>query len=208
MSEAPPIARDPIDQAPIEWGPIDRDDAIFTEVAELDLELFRHVQARALATEDPEVLNGLVRSCQRLTRSIRQTLAFKARLKRERAQDEAARPTPCRPSVSYDPDRAERRAKEVRAAVKRVIYAEHEAEALECEEGCERDYYRGLLEERLEKWVEEDGFGLEPLDAHVAEVCRLLKLSRAPAARWRNLPDPPWADDPVPCDGDDDEDTS
>ena len=208
MSDASPMPRDLTERSPDEWVPGDRADEIFAEVAELDLALFRHVQARALATEDPDVLNGLVRSCQRLTRSIRQTLAFKARLKRERAQDEATRPTPRTPQVPYDPDRAERRAVEVRAAVKRVIYAEHEAEALEREEGCMRDYCRGLLEERLEKWIEEDGFGLEPLDAHVAEACHQLGLSRAPAARWRNLPDPPWANDPVPWDDDDDADTS
>jgi hypothetical protein len=57
-----------------------------TELAALDLAMARRFAERAQAAEDPEVANRLARSYQRAARSYRQTLALKARLKREIAQ--------------------------------------------------------------------------------------------------------------------------
>ncbi|MET0271438.1 MAG: hypothetical protein ABW360_00460, partial [Phenylobacterium sp.] len=62
---------------------IDRDEAMLAELAELDLALARKVQACAMAAEDPETVGALARSYQRVARSLRQTLALKAKLKRD-----------------------------------------------------------------------------------------------------------------------------
>lgn len=68
---------------------IDDVDALLSEVLAADMALLRHVNAQALAATEPDVLNGYVRSQQRLARSVRTTLTTRARLGRER--DEAAR---------------------------------------------------------------------------------------------------------------------
>lgn len=65
--------------------PIDDEEACYAELAGLDMALARHVNAQALATTDPDTPNGLVRSAQRLARSVRQTLAMKAKLVADRA---------------------------------------------------------------------------------------------------------------------------
>ena len=64
-------------------------DALLDEVAALDMALLRHVNAVALATTDPDTLNGLVRSQQRLARSVRTTLTTKARLAAKRNESGA-----------------------------------------------------------------------------------------------------------------------
>ena len=58
-------------------------DAALAELAGMDLPLVRHVHAQALATTDPEQINGLGRTYQRIARSLRQTLALQAKLARE-----------------------------------------------------------------------------------------------------------------------------
>jgi len=47
-----------------------------------------------------------------------------------------------------------------------------------------------MLDERLARLARDHRCGLEPLDDHVAAVCRGLGLDAALAARWRELPDP------------------
>ena len=62
------------------------------ERARLDLSLVRHVHAQSLATTDPDQINGLGRTYQRIARSLRQTLALQAKLAREaQATRDAAR---------------------------------------------------------------------------------------------------------------------
>ena len=65
-------------------------DEALAELAGLDLSLARHVHAQALATTDPDQINGLGRTYQRIARSLRQTLALKAKLARD-ARDHAPR---------------------------------------------------------------------------------------------------------------------
>ncbi|WP_293679367.1 hypothetical protein [uncultured Phenylobacterium sp.] len=79
-------------------APIDPDEAILAELAAQDMALARHVNAQALATTDPETLNGLVRSAQRLARSIRQSIAAKVRLTGERGRAGAHAARCVRPS--------------------------------------------------------------------------------------------------------------
>jgi hypothetical protein len=76
---------------------VSREEQMLGELAELDLELAKHVQAKALASDDPDEINGLGRTYQRIARSCRQTLALKAKLAREREVAEAARPPTSEP---------------------------------------------------------------------------------------------------------------
>ena len=185
MSEAPPTDSDDIDRA----------DEIFAEVAELDLALLKHVHALALATTDPEVLNGLVRSCQRLSRSVRQTLAIKAKLQRDRAQDEARA---CdedepdddeqneSPAAARDRARREIRLTDLQAAGARML-----AKALPKERHTE-------AAERLDAYLDlvdlADDFGRRPLAHDLADLAEHFELPADLVARWETLPEAPWLD--------------
>src|SRR3982750_477928 len=59
------------------------------ELAQHDLALARDFARRAQAAEDADEANRLARSYQRAARSYRQTLALKARLRRDLAQADA-----------------------------------------------------------------------------------------------------------------------
>jgi hypothetical protein len=92
MSEAPPD----IDE-------LDAIDAALREVVERDMALLRHVNDEALKTTDPDILNGYVRSQQRLARSVRQTLAARLRLRKERqAPKPRTSPEPAEPEWDID----------------------------------------------------------------------------------------------------------
>jgi hypothetical protein len=129
-----------------------------------------------MAAEDPATVGELARSYQRIARSLRQTLALKARLTRERERESRANPPP------WDPMRAARRQAELREAVRRLIWAERETE--------DEDYLFDLLEDRLAEHGRLAGFGLQALDDHIAALCVDFGLPLARAACWRDLPDP------------------
>ena len=80
MSEAPP--------------PIPDDDAALAELVAKDLDAVRHVHAQLMAATQTDEINSLGRTYQRVSRSLRQTLALKAKLKRDAAQDRAFAPAP------------------------------------------------------------------------------------------------------------------
>jgi len=167
-----------------------------SELAALDLAMARHFAGRAQAAESPDEANDLGRSYQRAARSYRQTLALKQRLAREIARMDREAPEPARPEEPHIPRdcrRIEARADEVRTALRRIIWAEHEpAEPLEDEEDDEAGYHFDVLDRYLDKRSDRDnGFGLQPLDDDVIAVTRALRHCEAFAARWRDLPDPP-----------------
>ena len=170
-----------------------------SELAALDLAMARDFAARAQGAEDPDTANALARSYQRTARSYRQTLALKAKLRIDTL--EADRETPRRfqpthhappPLTPEDEARIDARADELRDAVERVIWAEHEpAEGADFDpEDDDLGYHLDLLEERLRQHVSDPGFGRQPLDEHVAAMCASLGLDPALARRWRDLPEP------------------
>ncbi|WP_068877307.1 hypothetical protein [Phenylobacterium sp. CCH9-H3] len=61
-----------------------REEAMLGQLAELDLAAAEKVHARLMAAEDADEIDRFGRTYHRLTRSLRQTLALKARLARER----------------------------------------------------------------------------------------------------------------------------
>jgi hypothetical protein len=159
---------------------VDPAEAMLAELAGLDLSLARHVHACAMTTEDPSEVADLARAYQRIARSLRQSLALHARLKRDRERGE--RETPPTPTPACDPARVAERKAQLRTAARRAVWAEYESEpdeALEC--------FR-LIERRLDLDEVSDH---DPLDDHVVRVCRSLGLPEAIARAWRDLPDPP-----------------
>ena len=151
----------------------------------MDLSLARHVHAQALATTDPDQINGLGRTYQRIARSLRQTLALKAKL--ARVEPDACERTPRRhsgPRETPAPDQAY----EVADAVTKVIWTEHEHEPLERETVLED------LTDRLIDMVRAKAFdGQDDTDVLVIRLCERLSLSPEAAARWKKLPEPPEA---------------
>lgn len=167
------------------------------ELAQHDLAMARHFAGRAQAAEDPDEANRLARSYQRAARSYRQTLALKARLKRDLAQTEAEKPRP-RPGGQA----VARRIGELRAALTRLAWDEaerteaeqDETEAAEAEPDLETFAWR---REDIEILVAQEcanaAFCDEPLDDHVARVGLGMGFEPAALAAWRELADPPDA---------------
>ncbi|HET6969787.1 MAG TPA: hypothetical protein VFH92_01570 [Phenylobacterium sp.] len=164
----------------------DPGERMLARLAELDLAAAEHVHARLLAAEDAGEVADLGRSYQRLARSLRQTLALKARLKRERAASagDAPRPKPSAAAVA-------RRLGELRGAMHRIAWREAE-EDLEAYDWIGEELEYGIAQE-----LREDSFGDEPLDDQVARL--VLKFDYLPelAAAWRDLPDPPREPEPI-----------
>jgi hypothetical protein len=178
---------------------VDRDQQMLGELAELDLALARHVQARALATEDPAQVAELSRAYQRISRCVRQTLALKAKLKRDAEQHarwlEARDVQPPAPAPVPDPapaERARRRA-ELEDAVGRVIWAEREYDKADWEDRRERRFRH--LDELLDQRIQAGPLTRETLDADVRALSADLGLSRVNAGNWRRLPEPDFDDD-------------
>ena len=150
------------------------DEEMLARLAACDLSAAERVHARLMAAEAASEVAELGRTYQRIARSLRQTLALKARLKREQAQ--AAKDTPSTPPGGLA---VARRVREVRDAVLRVIWDEAE--------GQEAQDYEDALEGRLAVECLGDGFCRETLDDHVARICLSLDLSPEGAEGWRAL---------------------
>jgi len=148
------------DAAPI----ADRDQVILAELAELGLELAYSLQRRAQAAED-EAMAGLARAFHVVGRSVRQSLALKAKLAADRARQ---RREACEAARAETVRRVARRAEQVRAAVTSLIWTE--AERPDAEE----------LEQDLEALIEvdsvSDDFLAAPLPEHVARIAGDLGL--------------------------------
>ncbi len=160
------------------------DEEMLARLAARDLAAAEHVHAKLMAAEEASEIAELGRTYQRFARSLRQTLALKARFRRE--QDQAARETAA-PQEAKPPTSgvaAARRVGEVRAAVLRVVWDEAEDEDA-------REDYEEELDALLQAASERTDFCAEPLDDHVARTCLRLGLSPHGAQHWRNLPDPP-----------------
>ncbi|WP_293676576.1 hypothetical protein [uncultured Phenylobacterium sp.] len=168
------------------------------ELARHDLALARSFAARAQAAEDGEEASRLARSYQRAARSYRQTLALKARLKRDlaaaaRVQAQTPRPKPGGAAIA-------RRIGELRTALLRLAWDEAERpedDAPETEAPDAQDvaqafgWHRQDVEGVITEACLQDSFCDDPLDDHVARLALDIGFPPDAIARWRNLPDPP-----------------
>lgn len=179
-------------------GP-DRTTQMLDRLAEMDLAAAEHVHAQLLATTEPKAMAELARSYQRLSRCLRQSLALKAKLKREAAQDAAkSAQRRAEPRLIGDPDdelahewRIEQRFQVIQSGVGAVITAF-------C---AERPDWLTELYDRFDKVL--DGVMLDRFflhraeDEQVREICAKLQLPADLAARWRDLPSPAATPDPA-----------
>ncbi len=181
--------------------PPDRDAEMLAELAEMDLSAARHVHAQLIAATVPADVADLSRAYQGASRSLRQTLAQKAKVVRD-AADLAAR-TMRKTSPDWatgrgvlvrDMDVGDRLS-EIQSAVDRVVHAEHP------DDEEEREALGEFLDIGFDDWMLEPDFTTVDLDAQVLRACRSVGLSKDLATRWRDLPEPmlSWAvDDPGP----------
>jgi len=194
----------------------ERRQQMLARLAELDLVAAESAHAsylEAIGTPE-EAEKG--RTYQRMGRSLRQSLALHERFERNASREAreeaqaARRDAILNPPIEHedprrpfprDIDAANRRAGDLRTAVRRVIWSEgFEKSELESEQQLEGELYR-----RLEDWLIdercEDAFVTRDLDEHVADICAEMDLDPENTARWRDLPDPDvevvksWLDD-------------
>jgi hypothetical protein len=158
----------------------ERDEEMLARLAEFDLAAAERVHGRLMAAEEAGEIAELGRTYQRIARSLRQTLALKAKLKRDReaaAREPAAKARPGGVAVA-------RRLRELRQALARIVWDEAE----------DADHATDLEEEAQDLVTREmlgEAFCAEPLDDHVARLCLELGLSPQAAETWRDFPDPP-----------------
>jgi hypothetical protein len=173
-----------------------------TELAQHDLALARDFARRAQAATDTDEANTLARSYQRAARSYRQTLALKARLRREVAaagQDAAARTEAAR--APREGAAVGHRIADLREALLRLVWDEAEGPEDEPAEGDGAGFDVEAFTSRCEavegavksgRWARD--FTEEPLDDQVTRLALGLGFTPEAAAGWRELADPPdWA---------------
>src|SRR4051812_47392993 len=102
-------------------APISRDEEMLARVAELDLAAAEKVHARLMAAEVASDIAELGRTYQRMTRSLRQTLALKAKLALSRS-DHAVRAglAQRRHDATFDTPAHHARVRDLQEAVERV----------------------------------------------------------------------------------------
>lgn len=173
----------------------DRDAEMLARAAEMDLALAERLHARAMAAEDNADLTELTRAYQRAMRSMRQSLALKARLAEIRARAELARVRAAQAGAEASEAAAARRRKpdyaalrrrrsELSDALGRVIRAFTERE----DEAEERDGLHWFLEQRILALDATDDFAGETLDDQVAGFCEEFGIPADLYRGWRDLP--------------------
>ena len=191
---------------------ITEEDALgLAELAQHDLALARDFARRAQAAEDGDEASRLARSYQRAARSYRQTLALKARLKRDLAvaaamdaRTHAAIPKP-RPGGAA----IARRIGDLRTALLRLAWdeterPEDENDAARFAEAAETFAWRRLdIEEVVTEACLKPDFSDAALNDDVAQLALRLGFTPQAIARWPDLPDPPPAALAVDVDEDD-----
>ena len=159
----------------------ERDEEMLARLAEFDLAAAERVHGRLMAAEEAGEIAELGRTYQRIARSLRQTPALKAKLKRDR---ETASREPAPPAARPGGVAVARRIRDLRQALARIVWDEAEGadHATDLEEEAHDLVTREMLGE---------AFCAEPLDDHVARLCLELGLSPQAAETWRDFPDPP-----------------
>lgn len=167
----------------------DRAQQMLARLAELDMAAVERAHERYMAAQDGPEAAEAGRTYQRMSRSLRQTLALSAKLKREREAD--LRTAVGAPSPKIGGHAVARRIDDLRAAAHRLAWNEAEGEE-ELYDWRAEDIETVITQEMLKA-----GFGAEPLDDHVARVALTLGFDPGAIVRWSELPDPPRLPGPV-----------
>jgi len=149
------------------------DEAMLARLAACDLAAAERVHAKLMEAEEAAELADLGRTYQRLARSLRQTLALKARLAREReaadAKKRPPKPEPLEPHAGLTILTAQARA-HVEAAHDSVVpYVERERP--DYDDLDEAEVYEILIE-----LAQDREFLDTPIEALVAKVLKIMEL--------------------------------
>jgi hypothetical protein len=153
---------------------LDRDEAMLAELGEMDLSLARKLHGAAMAAEDPADIATLARAYQKAARSLRQSVALKAKLKRDLAND--ARDETNRRDRERSRQVHHRRSR-LNAAVTRLIWNEAE---LDCE-----------LDDLLDVEALGEDFLTEALELQIIRLCKALEIAPPQAEPAEAPSDPP-----------------
>ena len=183
------------------------DDAVLREIAAMDLALARRLYGQAMAEPDAEKAADITRAYNRVTRSLRQSIALRARLAQGwenhhvyhgRRADVApatpfrtrAEPAPTRPAASILVARAEaeRRRNILQQAIQRIVWNERETERLDRPQAAR---LRDRIADEVLGGPADPAFAGSPVERLVAAVCRRYGLRYNPD--WETLPQPPDA---------------
>ncbi len=180
------------------------EDAVLREVAAMDLALARRFYGEAMAEPDPETAAHLTRAYNRVTRSLRQCLALRAKLAQDwethafhhgrREEAEPARPArPARPAQPASepeipeltrpaPHPTDLRRTRLRHALTAIIWNERETEQFDYRHAC---VLRNRLDDELDAACGNPDFAADPLEAHVAAICQ--RYGIRPYPDWPSL---------------------
>lgn len=161
--------------------PIDRDEAMLAELAELALIAARASHERLMAAADAAEFHDAGRTFQRMGRALRQTLALKSKLKR----DALTHAKEAREAAAQDRTRRVAALKaRIHAAVAPEVWNEHEGE-----DWAELDLDE--LDHRLDELADAPDFLDTPLSVHTARLRADLGLPpAADAAPPKPAPEP------------------
>ena len=165
---------------------------MFARLAELDLAAAEKAHAKLMAAEETSDIAELGRTYQRMARSLRQTLALKAKLARER-ETPAARPP--RPEFGGLHEELRVVTSAQRAKIERVhtaVWPFVEAERPDWDDLDEAELYEILIEMAHER----ADFVDAPIEPLVAKVREIMELHQEPLT---DDDDPPLAPQPEPA---------
>jgi hypothetical protein len=170
----------------------------------MDLALATRLHRLAMDADEPKEIAEHVRSYQRMSRCVRQTIMLRARLRHERERHLIAT-TPPKTTFGRDvfpdePDpslidplaqRIDSRIMDLQEAGSRLL-AQASPDLPRAERAEQLD--------RLDAWIDleverDEDFGAQHLDDHVLELCRAFDLPEALGRRFRDLPRAPRDDD-------------
>ena len=168
--------------------------ALLALLAELDLSAAQKAHGKLMAAEDAAEINEASRAYARCARSVRQTLALKAKLTRDHAQLEywlkGREPPPLDPKFDEELNAVDLRVAELQDAVGRVAYNAH-GDSRQTREALDR------FDRELDDWVEKPDFLDADFDEQVLRAAKLLGLNLDLAKVWQILKRVPNSPDPV-----------
>ena len=193
--------------APGDIPELPEDDAVLREIAAMDLALARRLYGEAMAEPEAAKAADITRAYNRVTRSLRQSIALRARLAQGwenhhayhgRCADVAsatpfqtrAEPAPTQPAASVLVARAEakRRRSLLQQAMQRIVWNERETERLDRPSAAR---LRDRIADEVIPAAADPALAGRPVEGLVAAVCRRYGLRYNPD--WETLPKPPDA---------------
>ena len=194
--------------APVDIPELPEDDAVLREIAAMDLALARRLYGEAMAEADSEKAADITRAYNRVTRSLRQSIALRARLAQgwenhhvhhgRRVDLTGESPTlsyrgltagglipPAGPDPAAARAEADRRRAILQRAVQRIIWNERETERLDRPSAAR---LRDRLADEALAAVADPALARGPVERLVRGVCRRYGLRYNPD--WESLPKP------------------